>query len=393
MGLTIEDTRQPEKSAASVRSTVTKVHSWSGAILFVLVFLVSLSGALSVFAGDMFRWQYGDAVLADDVPEATPPATPAELLDAAMNTADEPFQPAIIMMPDSRFFMETPVVIGTNTRANKPPEQVFLTMDPYTAEHNATIDVSESWTSLVVHFHDSLLLGEGGAVTIAAIGILMILFTLTGLYQWWPRDGYLWRKASNFRLRGGTYSKMFKLHGLVGLWLAPLVILWSFTGTYLSQPDWFGNVFAPPSMDLSDEETAAMARSCGSGSVTLAQAFDAAQSHTDGQQLKMLLLPRDESPYEFLFQGNSALNKHYGDTTVSVSATCADTVVTKTPENLNFSETLGAMMFSLHTGRTFGPLRIPLVLLTGLLLSIMSAAGLYVWWKKTFRRTGHRYRT
>lgn len=54
-------------------------------------------------------------------------------------------------------------------------------------------------------------------------------------------------------------------------------------------------------------------------------------------------------------------------------------------ENLSGLGAVGAVAESLHSGRVFGFLRIPVIMLVSLALILLSITGLHLWWKRVFK--------
>ena len=136
------------------------------------------------------------------------------------------------------------------TQENK---QLFVTVDPYTAEVLGTIDRSNSIYNTANKIHSTLLIGNLGDYLIeisASLGILMII---SGIYLWLPRDavskmGFL-KVRTKFGRRvmlrdlhsntAGVFSVillLFFISGLswTGLWGAKIVQAWnSFPSHYV----------------------------------------------------------------------------------------------------------------------------------------------------------------
>ena len=373
------------KRLASPRRLVAQVHSWAGAIAFAFVFLISLSGVLSGLAAEMFHWQYGDVVAPPSPEKGAPYADIDEIIRTASDGYGGDFQLQALLMDDTRFEIGAAMVFGVTPSEHGDPSAVALMTDPYRADYLGAIDIDTSWASYVIHFHDSLLLGEGGGVTIAIVGLLMIAFVFTGLYQWLPLNGRVWRKATRLHLRGNARAKMFHLHSLIGFWLALPVLLFTFTGVYLSKPAWFGDVFEVSSFEETPPWDNNPVKACSGNTVSPSAAAELAEAAFPDRRLALLSPPRGDNRSYFLrLKGAGDANKLYGDAAAWVHADCPGRLHTVVMDP-NARQTFGAMIHSLHSGRTFGAFGLPLIILTGIGLALLSAAGVFVWWKQTFR--------
>jgi uncharacterized iron-regulated membrane protein len=83
-------------------------------------------------------------------------------------------------------------------------------------------------------FHESLQLRDyGGRSIVGAIGIAMLLSSVTGIYLWRPIRG-LSRAAFGFR---AGFARSRNLHYTFGFYGSIMLAMLSFTGTYLAYPD------------------------------------------------------------------------------------------------------------------------------------------------------------
>ena len=110
-------------------------------------------------------------------------------------------------------------------------QRVFL--DPPTGR---VLDASSGRDLLAwLHsFHESLTLREyNGREIVGAVGIAMLISSLSGIYLWWPVGG-LRRSALGFRRGFALYRN---LHYTIGIWGALVLATLSFTGIFLAYPD------------------------------------------------------------------------------------------------------------------------------------------------------------
>jgi uncharacterized iron-regulated membrane protein len=90
-------------------------------------------------------------------------------------------------------------------------------------------------------FHETLALGQPGRPLVGALGAVMLFFSLSGLWLWWPRGafakGFSWRR---------TPTTLMNLHFLGGFWIAiPLAVV-AVTGMGLSFPRATSALFGGP---------------------------------------------------------------------------------------------------------------------------------------------------
>ena len=327
------------------------------------------------------QMQYGSVV--------SPPAPQAgshyvnvdDLLKTARDGYGDAFSPKVILMDRTRFLVDGALVFGAASEDDGTVRNVGIGLDPYRNTYLGAFNTNESWAGLIIHFHAALLLGEGGKITVALLGVLLIFFAVTGIYQWWPRQRGTWRKATTFKLFGSPYAKLFQLHGLIGLWVAPFAIIWAFTGAYILKPEWFGDLLPWPPGEPPAAVVSAFAAPCQEGPVSQGEAMALGQAAFPNGRFTSLVMPSEQHAYYRLtFKRHGDYDKLRGDARAWVSSVCGSRIHTHVVDDSVIRATLGAMVTSVHFGRTFGSYRIPILVITGFLICAGSAAGFLVWW-------------
>ena len=238
----------------------------------------------------------------------------------------------------------------------------------------------------IISFHDSLLLGDNGKITVALLGVPLIFFAATGIYQWWPRRGKPRRKATTFKIFGSRYGKLFQLHGLIGPWSIPFVVIRALSGAYLLKSDWFGNVLPrlpsePPAV------VSEFSAPCQGGSVSPGEAVVREQAAFPDARFTSLMMPSDERPYYGLTsERHGDYDKLRGDVRAWVSSVCLDRIHIHELDYSAIRASLGAMVSSIHFGHTFGWFGTPVIVITGLMICVGSVVGFLLWWTWVFGR-------
>ncbi|MEM7665513.1 MAG: PepSY-associated TM helix domain-containing protein [Pseudomonadota bacterium] len=365
-------------SSKTARHLMALIHGWIGVFASIFIFMIAFTGLVLTFFGEMFELQYGDVVMADEGPHMHV----ADIVQAAQEQHPAGLEPMVLFMPDTRVEgMETAMVFGSET-AEGGLQGIMTTVDPTTATYKGSFDLHDAFAHEFNDFHFSLLMGDWAATFIAVIGVLMILFTLTGLYLWWPRGSARKRdKILKVQTKGKLVPKMFNWHGLAGIWLGALTLLFAITGVGLSEPDWLGPAIAqvdePPAWDARFKEN------CGD-TVTFRQAADQAMAAFPGREIASANWARgEENKYVFTLRQAGDWNVRFGDAHAEVHAQCVNEMWTTTLGEQNAPAIFGDLMLSLHGGHIFGVFAEVSVVLTGLALMILSATGVLVFFKRT----------
>lgn len=109
-------------------------------------------------------------------------------------------------------------------------DKTGVAVNPYTAEVLQTFPWRGGWYDFMNKIHGTLLLGTFGDRMIEIAASLAIVMIATGLYLHWPRNRSTWRSALVPRLRtsGRTFWK--SLHGVLGMWISAILVVFLISG-------------------------------------------------------------------------------------------------------------------------------------------------------------------
>ena len=212
-----------------------QIHKWLGLALVIVLIPLSLTGSMLVWP-DWTDSLVNPGRYAVTGGVARPVSAYADAARAVLSPGD---RIAMIRLPEGK----GPVVVsaaparkrgGGEQRLQGPPRRLSVWIDPATA---TVLDKSDGggFARTVHMLHGSLLIPGVGRKVVGWLGWAMFASCLTGIWLWWPTVGSVLR---GFRWRRGLLTSG-NLHHMVGIWIAvPLAIL-SFTGAYISFPDFF----------------------------------------------------------------------------------------------------------------------------------------------------------
>ena len=105
-----------------------------------------------------------------------------------------------------------------------------VTLNPYTGEVLDTFPWRAGWYDFASGIHGTLMIGTLGDRLIEAAASLGLLLCATGLYLHWPRGGAGWSRA--LRVQGSARGRALwkSMHGVVGLWVSALLVLFLISG-------------------------------------------------------------------------------------------------------------------------------------------------------------------
>jgi len=160
---------------------------------------------------------------------------PAAYISKAREALAGKAQPVNLRFPDQP---GAPVMVTGRAggQGGERPTIVRVYLDPPTAR---VLDAGGGGFVAWAHnFHESLTLRQyAGREIVGAVGIAMLISSLSGIYLWWPGRGRL--RAGLTTRRGFTLSR--NIHYLVGFYGSLMLAMLSFTGIYLAYPDFGRN--------------------------------------------------------------------------------------------------------------------------------------------------------
>ncbi len=97
---------------------------------------------------------------------------------------------------------------------------------------------NRTFNGFLFSFHHDLLLGHLGRTIMGFSAILTLIILITGIYLWWPRKGR-YKKAFLQWRRKSVLTFTLDGHRLMGFYTSVLMFLVTFTGLYITVPQWF----------------------------------------------------------------------------------------------------------------------------------------------------------
>lgn len=193
--------------AASARALWLELHGGASALFGVLLFVVLFSGAWSLGHDALLDWA---RPLPDE--HAGGSWTVERLLERAREEGVEANGATLLLSSSGHSavsFCDAHLAC-------------WLALDPVSGQMLAGTPALD----ILLNLHKSFFAGFPGRVLVSLFGIVLLLLCLAGVLlhsrRW--RDLWRWRRGHGLRLA------LFDLHGLIGLWGLPWLLLFGFTG-------------------------------------------------------------------------------------------------------------------------------------------------------------------
>ena len=200
-------------------------HSVLGLSFAALIYVVSLSGALTLFVPEISLWELPDT-------EASYQTTPRAVATAAQNAQAELKEGNEILNvvaygPDE---FRPYLTVRLNQRAgrNEPLDSTDWIADPQTGE---LLDVAEArYAHLIEDLHTVLLLpNPWGRYLVGIIGVCMFTLILSGIFA----HPTIVKDAFKLRLKRNARMAWTDMHNRLSVWGLPFHLVITFTGAFL----------------------------------------------------------------------------------------------------------------------------------------------------------------
>ncbi|MBT9490950.1 MAG: PepSY domain-containing protein [Paucibacter sp.] len=239
--------------------------------------------------------------------------------------------------------------------------------------------------------HRDLLAGEAGHTGVGIGGLLLLGLGCSGLLLAWPRSSskMAWRRVLSIKWQAAPARRWFDLHRALGLWLAPLLLLLSFTGSALVFNQAFKSVVAAWLPTQHWPKLAAAAEAPTRKVPDLDRLVGLAEAQFERAQWTRLSLPKGAggvAEVRLLQAGEPRADT--GATRLALGPDGA--VLAKLdPLKAPAGNLLLDWIFPLHSGEALGLAARCLWTLFGCVPAMLLLSGAWLWWRR--RRPGERH--
>lgn len=369
-----------------MKRVLIKAHRWLGLIAGLYIVLLAASGIGMVFSTSFYAWELGEqsvAVAVQDRPYAPPHVwlEKAEARYGQLTGFEGYFGPRA-----------TPMRISAPTLIYEPAGRDHvhgvITVNPYTGEPLARFIAEDTWSMLPLKLHMSLFLPDVvWPWVLVALSLTLILSGVSGLFSWWPGRAR-WRAAAQ-PVTPGSPLRLRRLHGAIGFWTSPLIILAGMTGLMLARFDVAEVITAPLGAAAEYDPSASPPGRCAKArDATAGDALALARQRYPTHELASLTVPSTQAPiYTIWLRPAASTVPARGDTEVVVDARCGSVIFARGEEQMRGGDAVLTYLIELHNGRLLGLPGEVLIVLQGLALTLLPLAGITSWfWRSTRKR-------
>jgi len=376
------------------------LHRWTGLLMTVFLIVVGLTGTLLAFRTKIDRalnpQLYGSSQIGQPPLDLATLAEKAELLVPQA-------RPGFFAIDNDQANIS--LRFRTNPATGQPYQSDFdhLILDPYTGRELGRCCAHPNWRinfiSFIYKLHTSMAMGSVGAWTLGIVALVWTLDCFVGFYLTLPRGSggfwQRWKYAWQVKWWANAFRINFDLHRAGGLWFWPLLFVFAWSSVMLSLRPVYERVTAAVFDYQSDDAalaTYALPQPLWNPKLTWRDAqtigerlvADMATEHhfTVTRPYGLAYIP-EFGVYTYDVRGSNDIRGHGWDTGVWVDGNTGVLRQVFLPSGQHAGNTISTWLWGLHYGdiRDFLPYRI-LVALFGLILTMLSITGVYIWWKK-----------
>jgi len=205
------------------------LHSWSGIVLGLFVFIVSFTGTVALFEHELKSWEDPAKRLSISVE----PITMMPILEEwiAANAQEDVVRNVSFRYPD---FYRPYYHAAMNTKAEGSKlVNHFMRWDTHTGE--PLVNKESALTEWILDFHRDLMWPDflggrtAGRGLVGVVGIVLLLSIITGIIT----HTKIIKEFFTLRVKRSIHLKWQDMHKVVGLWSLPFSTMIAFTGAFL----------------------------------------------------------------------------------------------------------------------------------------------------------------
>ena len=387
-----------------VRQIFVFIHRWAGLAMTVFLILVGLTGSMLAFKNDIER-VICPRIYATPRP-GVPPLDIATLATrAGARVPHGEVVTVIVEEPDQAVVVFRP---REDPATGKSYELDFVQMfvDPWTGEElgrRRPGDLSQGLINLMPFiwgFHFTLDLGGWGGWIVGIVALVWTIDCFIGFYLTLPISfGAFWRRwkpAWLVKWKSGAYRLNFDLHRAGGLWVWAMLLIFAWSSVMLNLPAIYYPVtralfdYQPP---MGHDQTAPPLppRIDFRGAVSIGERLMAEQATKNGFSVERpIMFYRMGGSYGYVVKSSRDFRDKLGLTMINFDADTGELISFEAPTGEHSGNTVTNWLRALHMANVFGlPYRI-FVCVLGLIITMLSVTGVYIWWKKRCARVKSR---
>ncbi|QCX53738.1 PepSY domain-containing protein [Elizabethkingia sp. JS20170427COW] len=231
-----------KKSPGFIKKWASKLHLWLGLSVGLIIFIVSITGALFVFKDEIENFQRKDFIFHHEKNIEQKKLLSLHVLEQKVNEqvkSKYPVHWVNIPMDKSRsyrFYWYEHNINAWNYFDEYPIYQVAY-VNPYNGQVLKVYDEKNGFFQIVKSIHWSFLLKESwGKYVVGIPVVIFIVMLISGIILWWPKNkaarkqrfSFQWKNVKNWK------RKNYDVHNIFGFYSSILALVFAITGLFYS---------------------------------------------------------------------------------------------------------------------------------------------------------------
>ena len=206
----------------NIRKITGFIHLWLGLIAGLVVFIVSITGALWAFETEMLDIAYS---YRNVEPQGKAFVLPSQIKAAAQKAFGGKPVKSICYWGSNKAAEAR--AWGEDGQGNEYSLQAYI--NPYTGQMQG-IHEGGTFFDAVIDLHTNLMLGDIGGEIVDYATLIFLVMVISGIILWWPHNKA--RKKSSYKIKWGAPFKrvVYDLHNVPGFYASWVLIFIVITG-------------------------------------------------------------------------------------------------------------------------------------------------------------------
>lgn len=394
-----------------MRSWLVLLHRYVGLVIAGFLVIAGLTGALLVWYPELDRALNPRLMRVEPPGPQARPLSPLTLRERVQAAFPEASVNWLVLTPPSA---TAPALFYIDPAPSTlKMDEVYV--NPYSGEilgGRRWGDLSQGITNLmpfIYRFHNTLALGTIGTWIFGIVALLWTADCFVGAWLTFPRKGRApnrrqssrarrWLSAWKIRWRNGYAKLSFDLHRVGGLWPWALLVVFAWSGVAMTLYD---ELYRPatsafmtfqedPLTQLPNREVSSREPEIGWESGLLAARSEmqklAKERGFHINALERFAYYPHKRVFKLMASTDRDINQRFGQTWLYIDSRTGERIGFYLPTGEASGDTFTTWITTLHIAAIGGlPFRI-LVTLLGLIIVLLSATGVILWWRRKIAR-------
>lgn len=229
-----------KKKPSLFKKWTGKLHLWFGLSIGLIIFIVSVTGALYVFKDEIENFTRKDVIYHNEQNIDQKKILPIRVLEKSVDAQlQEKFKIHWVNVPIDKKMSYQFYWYEHNTEAwnyfDEFPIYKVAYVNPYNGKVLRVYDEKNGFFQIVKTIHWSFLLKQDwGKYVVGIPVIIFIIMLISGIILWWPKNKAARKQRFSFKWKNikSWKRKNYDLHNVLGFYTSIFALIFSITGLF-----------------------------------------------------------------------------------------------------------------------------------------------------------------